>query len=202
MNRSSKRSHLRRLVSVYEGARAIQTGEKFTTVNELTDQLPATRADTLLAAVSELIRLGPLLGTKILSEEDKGAAMAGVFSVMTGLPLAMARYYPYHIPGAVEVPFEMEYMKGYLTVNGVKAGDRLIIVDDTLATGGTAVSIGKAAKAMGAEVVEMRVVVEKLGYGGRERIQRELGIAAQAVIGISITDGVVSVDEILEVKRA
>jgi adenine phosphoribosyltransferase len=194
---------IRRLVGVYRSSTTVKSGSnKFTTVNELTDQLPATRWDTLQSALGLLLNVdGPVLGDKILAEEDKGAIIAGLFSVATCKPLAMARMYSYDIPahfGSVTVPITMEYASGHLLVNGIARGDRLTIIDDTLSTGGTAIGLIRAARSLGAEVVEMRVVIEKLGFGGRKRLLNDTGITVKSVLGISIdSDGRISVDEVL-----
>ena len=186
---------------VYEKAAIVKTGRHYTTVNELTDQIPATRPETLWSALTLLLKLGPVLGNKILAEEDKGAVIAGLFSVVASEPLAMARFYNYELPphlGSVVVPVSMEYATGRLLVNGIERGDRLVIVDDTLATGGTAVSLVRAAQRLGASVVEMRVIIEKLGFGGRERLLKEVGLEVKAAVGISVNGvGSVRIDEIM-----
>ncbi len=202
MKNSYLRNELDLISSVYERASTVKTGKgKFTTVNELTDQIPAVRPTVLLAAVRVLAMMRPIHRniTKVLSEEDKGAILAGMFSSEAGLPLAMARHnVTYEIPGALVVPLSMEYMDGQLTVNGLAEGDRLLLIDDTLASGGTMVALIEAARGAGCSVEDVRVVVEKLGYGGRERLA-EIGVDVRAGIGIAIdSDGEVSVKEQLE----
>lgn len=188
------------LADVYRSAYTVISGSRYTTVNELTDQIPSTRPKVLRAATTALINLGSLNGaTKILTEEDKGAILASIVSYELDLPLAVARMYPYEIPGALMVPIDMEYFKGHLLANGLEPGDRLMIIDDTLATGGTIISLCKAALSVGAEVVDIRVVTEKLGSGGRRRISDELGVTVKAAIGIRINEhGVISVEEVME----
>lgn len=182
--------HVQRLIDVYEKAGSVETSPgKFTTVNELTDQVPAARPDTLLAAAMALVTLGPWRGNKVLSEEDKGAVLAGLVSTMVRLPLAMARHnVTYKIPGSIVVPLSMEYMSGELTVNGIERGDELILIDDTLASGGTIIALAKAAREAGADIVDVRVVTEKMGYGGRERLRNEAGLDVKSVIGITLDD--------------
>lgn len=193
-----------RLVQVYESADTIVSGDHRTTVNELTDQLPALRPDTLSAAMSALLWLGPIEGSKILTEEDKGAMLVGLVSMFSDKPVAMARWYSYSLPirpDSIIVPIDMEYLKGQLVVNGICKGDRLTIVDDTLSTGGTAISLIQAARMAGAKVVGMRVVNEKLGFGGRERLLKE-GINVKSAIGIRInSNGKISVDEVMQMPR-
>ncbi len=186
------------LTAVYEAARTVKSGKRTTTVNELTDQLPAMRPRVLQAAARSLMNLGSVHGVgKVLVEEDKGAALGALVSVYTDLPLAMARFYAYEIPGTIKVPISMEYFEGHLLVNGLERGDDILLVDDTLSTGGTVVALAEAVAIAGARIVEIRVVVEKLGFGGRARLQEALGIEVKACIGISITDGKVSVDEVM-----
>ncbi len=191
------------ITEVYENARTVRARKEgqFTTVNELTDQIPAVRPHILDAAVRllEMMRPMPREITKVLSEEDKGAIIAGMFSTKVGLPLAMARHnVTYEIPGSLIVKLSMEYMDGQLTVNGLEEGDHLMVIDDTLASGGTMVALIEAARHAGCVVEDVRVVVEKLGYGGRERLQ-EIGVNVRAGIGIRINDtGVVLVEEHLE----
>lgn len=191
---------LRVVCEVYERAGLVRTGKgAYTTVNELTDQMPAVRPEVLKAATTILWNIGTdrawTLANKVLSEEDKGAILAGLVAVQWNLPLAMARHnVPYLIPGSFLVDLEMEYMDAQLTVNGLEADDQVIIIDDTLASGGTLASLIHGCRAAGVEVLEARVVVEKLGYGGRERIEG-LGVPVFAGIGIDVRGGQVEVKE-------
>lgn len=178
----------KRLIEVYENADVVRSGIHYTTINELVDQVPATRPDTIEAAVTAILSLGPITATKIITEEDKGALLIGLAATKLALPLAMARWYSYPIksPHSIVVSCDMEYAKGQLLVNGVQKGDKLILLDDTLSTGGTAVGLITAADQIGAEVVEMRVVVEKLNYGGRRKLRETFGIKVKAFMGIIV----------------
>lgn len=190
--------HIRRLVQVYLDATTTRTGTYYTTINELSDQVPAMRPDTLLAAATSLISLGPVHANKILCEEDKAASLAAIVSVLTFLPLAISRWYPYEFPCGVEVPLKMEYFDGKLYTNGINDGDKVLIVDDTLSTGGTLIALAESVRRAKAEVSEIRVVVEKIGNGGRRRVKEALGIDVQAVLGICIDQtGNISLREIL-----
>lgn len=195
-----------RLIEVYDNAGAVQSNKgKWTTVNELTDQVPAVRASTLMYAVEALYDLGeiPRECDKVLSEEDKGAVLAGLFAVECDLPLAMARHnVPYLIPGSIVTPYDSEYLDGQLTINGIEKGDKVILIDDTLASGGTMVGLIEAVEAAGAFVVDIRVVVEKLGYGGRDKVETLGKRTVKAAIGITVSDtGVVRVAEVMGAKR-
>ena len=186
------------LTAVYNTAGSVLTSKgKHTTINELTDQIPAVRPEVLEAALDILLNIWPLPeeATVVLSEEDKGAILAGMFSTAASLPLAMARHnVTYRIPGAIQVPLSMEYMDGRLEIHGVKPGDNVVLIDDTLASGGTMVALINAIREAGATVCDIRVVVEKLGYGGREKVATVTDLYIHAGLGINVSEtGVVSV---------
>lgn len=199
-------SALQKIIDVYERADTTRSGKgSLTTINELTDQIPAVRPEVVQAAISCLMSLGPIAEdvNKILTEEDKGALLAGLFSVTTGLPLAMARHdVPYDIPGSLRVHLSMEYQDGWLNVHGLNRGDRVLIFDDTLASGGTLVSLINAVRYAGANVSEVRVITEKMGFGGRERVMTETGVIVRSVIGVDVEEHDVRVSHIYGAVRS
>ena len=60
------------------------------------------------------------------------------------------------------------------------AGDKVVIVDDLIATGGTAAAAAKLVELVGAEVIECCFVIDLPDLGGRRRLS-ELGIASHAL---------------------
>lgn len=181
------------LREVYEKATVVKSGTYYTSVNELCDQMPALRPDVLWAATRELLRLGTFEGNKILSEEDKGAPLATALSLTTGMPLCMARWYPYAIPGQLEISMKNEYFSGKLYLNGVAPGDKLILIEDTISTGGTMIALIEAARALGAEVVEALALVEKFENDGCEKVRAATGVAVKTAMKISVKETGVAV---------
>ncbi len=79
-----------------------------------------------------------------------------------------------------KLPFETishEYALEYGTdvvevhVDAVKKGDRVLIIDDLLATGGTAIACAKLIEKLGGQVVELAFIVELPDVGGHKRIE-------------------------------
>jgi adenine phosphoribosyltransferase len=175
------------LEELYTNARAIKTGRFHTTINEFTDQLPALRPVVLAEVTRRLTKLGSFVDAdKILVEEDKGAIIGSAVCLATGLPLAVARWYTYHLDESIAVPITSEYFAGRLYVNGIQAGDRVVIVDDTISTGGTVAALIRAVHNARARVVEVVVAVEKVDNGGVQRIEAEFGMPVRTLIQIRV----------------
>ncbi len=69
--------------------------------------------------------------------------------------------------------YVLEYGEDTLEMHfDVKPGDRVIIVDDVLATGGTIDAMIQMVESMGGEIVEIVCLIEIGGLGGRERLSK------------------------------
>ena len=73
-------------------------------------------------------------------------------------------------PPVVDRPYDLEYGTGILEMQ--RGHGRLLLVDDVLATGGTAEATADLIRRLNAEVVGVAVLIELLGLGGRERLAR------------------------------
>lgn len=182
------------LYEVYDRANIVKTGKYYTTINELTDQIPALRPSVLIEAATKMYsKCNCEKYTKILCEEDKGIILGTVISLMTGLPLAVAREYNYSIPDGTKVDYVCEYMSGELYINGVDKNDKVLIVDDTISTGGTLSALIMGVINIGATVEDIVVCVEKKNNKGVDRIKREFNINVQSCMIIDVQDGKVKV---------
>jgi adenine phosphoribosyltransferase len=107
---------------------------------------------------------------------------------MFGAPLALrlqAGFIPIRklgkLPGAtVRREYALEYGTGHLEMHrdAVGPGDRVLLVDDVLATGGTARAAAEMIEELEAEIVEIAFVIELLALGGRERLPRSHPVRA------------------------
>ncbi|KHD38415.1 adenine phosphoribosyltransferase [Clostridium acetobutylicum] len=72
----------------------------------------------------------------------------------------------------VEVTYELEYGEDILEMHkdAIKKGQRVAIVDDLLATGGTINSVAKLVEALGGEVVAACFVVELTDLNGKDKL--------------------------------
>lgn len=174
------------LEQVYENAPAVKSGKYYTTINEFTDQQPALRPEVLVEVKDRLCRLGQFAADKILVEEDKGAILGAAVCLEKRLPLAVARWYNYTLPNSIMVPIQSEYFSGNLYVNGIDRGDRVVIIDDTISTGGTLAALIEAVHKAEATVVEVLVVIAKADQDGISRIRSQFNIMVKSLIRVTI----------------
>ncbi|MBU1177631.1 adenine phosphoribosyltransferase [Patescibacteria group bacterium] len=157
-------------------------------INPLTEQIPCTEAELLREACEELVKkIDQQQTTKLVTEEDKGAILLAGVSLLTGLPFGMARWQPSRIAGQVKESFKMEYTKGDLYLNGIEKGDRVTIVDDLVSSGGTLIALIKTIEKVGAEIIGIICIAEKVDYQGCERIKKETGHEVQTLLKIDMS---------------
>ena len=57
-----------------------------------------------------------------------------------------------------------------MNVDALKPGDRVILIDDLLATGGTMAAIAALVRQLGGEIIEAAFVIELPGLKGRDKL--------------------------------
>lgn len=99
-----------------------------------------------------------------------------VFAAPAGLRLN-AGFVPVRKPGklpraTVEQTYDLEYGTDTVQVHAdaIEPGDRVLIVDDVLATGGTAAATAALLEGIGAEVVGVSVLLELSFLKGRDKL--------------------------------
>ena len=91
------------------------------------------------------------------------------------------------LPGAViSQPYHLEYGEAVMEMHAdsLKSGERVLIVDDLLATGGTAEASIMLCRRLGAEIVGCGFVIELPELGGRERLEA-MGVEVHALCEFS-----------------
>ncbi len=90
-----------------------------------------------------------------------------------------AGFVPVRKPGklpaeTLKISYELEYGSNALEVHkdAIRKGERVLIVDDLLATGGTAVATAELARGLGAQIAGLAFVVELDFLKGREKLAK------------------------------
>lgn len=108
----------------------------------------------------------------IAGVESRGLIFASAFAVHSGKSCIMVRKKG-KLPGiTVQTEYDLEYGTGILEIqkDAVKAGQKVLIVDDLLATGGTALGAAKLIESVGGELAGMGFVIELEFLNGREKV--------------------------------
>jgi adenine phosphoribosyltransferase len=109
---------------------------------------------------------------RLVAIEARGFLFAAAIAYRLGVGLCPVRK-PGKLPWrSVSVSYELEYGSDALHIHedGVAAGQRVVIVDDLLATGGTAAAVGRLVGKVGAEVLGYSFLVELGFLKGRQNL--------------------------------
>ena len=175
------------LIYCFEDREIIEINNRGFIVNPLTEQIPATTAEMLQYASEAILTVANKDFDKVVGEEDKGGIIVAGVALASNKPFGMLRWYPSGIAGQVQVPFTNEYTEGMLYLNGVEPGDRVLIVDDMISTGGTMLGIIEAVRKAGAEIADIVCIGEKVNYNGVERVKRTTGYTPKTIVKIDVS---------------
>jgi adenine phosphoribosyltransferase len=132
------------------------------------------------ALVDALAAIAGRLGaTKVVGLEARGFILAAPAAARAGLGFVPVRKAG-KLPGkTLAQSYELEYGTAEIEVqtDAFAEGDRVLVIDDVLATGGTAEASLELIRRTGAAVVGVAVLLELGFLGGRERLAPALGDA-------------------------
>ncbi len=139
-------------------------------------------------------RFAHLGATKVLTAEISGIAPAVMTAMHLGLPVVYARKNkPITMPDQVYLTLAPSHTKGRMVELIVSPeylahGEKVLIIDDFLASGATILGLARLAKAAGAEVVGIGALIEKVFEGGREAL-KPLGLPIESLACITSMEG-------------
>jgi adenine phosphoribosyltransferase len=138
------------------------------------DITPVLRDGRLLRAVVEAMAepFQEEAVTHVMGIEARGFILGGAVATSLGAGFVPARK-PGKLPWErVAESYDLEYGKDALECHrdGLPAPARVLIVDDVLATGGTARAAGQLVRALDAELVGWSFLLEIGGLGGPEKL--------------------------------
>lgn len=111
--------------------------------------------------------------TAVVGIESRGFLFGVPIAERLGLPFVPVRK-PGKLPAArMSIEYSLEYGDSQLDIHAdaLGPGDRAIVVDDLLATGGTAHATCKLVELLGARVDSVLFFIELRGLRGRERLE-------------------------------
>jgi adenine phosphoribosyltransferase len=138
-------------------------------------------------AVDELVH--PWAGSKIdkvAGIEARGFIIGGAVAHQLSagfVPIRKRGKLPHE---TVRIAYSLEYRLDEMEMHrdAIKPGEKTILVDDLIATGGTAEAAVKLLKEIGADVVAAIFVIDLPDLGGRTRIEK-LGVPVRTLVEFS-----------------
>jgi adenine phosphoribosyltransferase len=111
---------------------------------------------------------------KIVGIESRGFIFGGAVAYLLGCGFVPARK-PGKLPSEkISESYTLEYGTNTLEIHtdAIAAGERVLVVDDLLATGGTAAAVAKMVERLKGEVVAVEFLIELDFLNGREKIKQ------------------------------
>ena len=151
---------------------------------------------TLMLAVGGALaaRFAHLQPNKVFTAEISGIAPALTTALALGVPVLYARKSkPITMPDQVFLTTAPSHTKGRMvelivSPEYLAGGEKILIIDDFLASGATIWGLVHLAQAAGATIVGIGALIEKVFEGGRERL-KPVGVPIEALAVITALDG-------------
>lgn len=138
-------------------------------------------------------RFADLGATKILTAEISGIAPAVTTGIHLGLPVVYARKTkPITMPDQVYLTLAPSHTKGRMVELIVSPeylanDEKVLIIDDFLASGATILGLVRLAEAAGSKTVGIGALIEKIFEGGRDAL-KPLGVPVESLACIKSLD--------------
>jgi adenine phosphoribosyltransferase len=160
-------------------------------VHPISDGVPMLEPELMREVVIGIIRRAELGDVdRIVTPEAMGIHISTAVSLMTDIPLVVVRKRSYGLNGEVALHQQTGYSESEMFINDVHAGDRVLVLDDVLSTGGTMTALLRALEDIGAEVADSVAVIEKVG--GADEV-REAGYDVKTLVTVDVVDGQVEI---------
>jgi adenine phosphoribosyltransferase len=109
---------------------------------------------------------------KIVGIDARGFVFGAVLAYKLGVGFVPVRKKGKQPPETIEELYSLEYGSGTLEIHkdAITEGEKIIIIDDLIATGGTVGATVKLVKKLGGDIIECAFLIELPELKGREQI--------------------------------
>ena len=146
-----------------ENAPIINKGKYQYVIHPLTDGIPEIKPNLLKEVTNKMSKIIKKYGRidKIVTIESMGIPLASVLSLKMNIPFSIIRKRKYGLENEKYVEQETGYSKSKLYLNGFNTGEKIVIVDDVLSTGGTLKAVLKSLNEIGVIVKCVVIAIDK-----------------------------------------
>ena len=179
-----------------ESSPIVKKGEYNYFVNPISDGVPAMNPVMLRELALAVHRYADLDVDKIVAVEAMGIHLATALSLATDIPFVVIRKRQYGLPGEKEVYQKTGYGSSNLYVNDLHEGEKILLIDDVVSTGGTMVALIRTLEDMGLDLKSVVAIIDK--GEGKEIVKKETGRDVLSLVKLDVIDGKVVIESTIE----
>ena len=179
-----------------EASPIVKKGEYNYFVNPISDGVPAMDPKMLRELSLVVHKHANLDIDKIVAVEAMGIHLATALSLATDIPFVVIRKRQYGLEGETEVYQKTGYGSSNLYINDLHEGEKILLIDDVVSTGGTLIALIKTLKDMGLEIKSTVAVIEK--GEGKKIVEKETGVEVLSIVKLDVVDGKVVIEKTIE----
>ena len=190
---------LEELKKTLENSPIVKKGDYDYFVNPISDGIPAMNPKILREMSLAIYKYADLDVDKIVAVEAMGIHLATALSITTDIPFVIIRKRQYGLEGETQVYQKTGYGSSNLFINDLHAGEKILLIDDVVSTGGTLIALLDTLKDLGIEIKSTVAVIDK--GEGKEIVERETGVKVLSIIKVNIIDGKVVIELTLKILK-
>ena len=179
-----------------EASPIVKKGEYNYFVNPISDGVPAMDPKMLRELSLAVYKHADLDVDKIVAVEAMGIHLATALSLTTDIPFVVIRKRQYGLEGEHEVYQKTGYGSSNLYINDLHPGEKVLLIDDVVSTGGTLIALIDTLKDLDLEIKSVVAVIDK--GEGKEIVKRETGVDVISIVKLDVIDGKVVIESTIE----
>ena len=187
---------LEEVIKSLEASPIVKKGDYNYFVNPISDGVPAMDPLLLRELALAVHKYADLNVDKIVAVEAMGIHLATALSLATDIPFVVIRKRQYGLPGETEVYQKTGYGSSNLYVNDLHEGEKILLIDDVVSTGGTLVALIKTLEDMGLDLKSVVAIIDK--GDGKKIVKKETGVDVLSIVKLDVIDGKVVIESTIE----
>jgi phosphoribosyl-AMP cyclohydrolase/adenine/guanine phosphoribosyltransferase-like PRPP-binding protein len=159
-------------------------------VNPVTEGIPPPAPELVEWIVETLDRVATIHVDKVVTFEALGIPYATLLAQRRKKPLAIIRKRDFGSENlTAKVPYASGFERGTYHVYGIERGERVIMLDDMVSTGGSLIPTIKTLAKKGVKVEDVLCVCEKPQYGGSKAVWNRTGVRVKTLFRLEEVAG-------------
>ena len=179
-----------------EASPIVKKGDYNYFVNPISDGFPAMDPKMLRELSLAVHKYADLDVDKIVAVEAMGIHLATALSLATDIPFVVIRKRQYGLEGEYQVHQKTGYGSSELFINDLHAGEKILLIDDVVSTGGTLIALIDTLKDLDLEIKSIVAVIEK--GEGKEIVEKQTGMDVLSIVKLDVIDGKVVIEKTIE----